>query len=179
LLAKDLEILTTQAVDEHIMVIPSSGNTEKQEKAENKVEKKQRRRKKVPNKTVEKREQAKEKRRGRSSLTSIAKKKAAGQVSAKLQKDSKPLSKKVNKNVVDKHPKPASKSEELTLRPAIKNDEEILKEENKFEKKKVKKKMKRKLEISSETMSKKKAVYRSWEAQQSRKDSQTIRNATH
>jgi hypothetical protein len=32
LLAKDLEILTTQAVDEHIMVIPFSGNTEKQEK---------------------------------------------------------------------------------------------------------------------------------------------------
>jgi hypothetical protein len=71
------------------MVIPSSGNREKRGKAENEVEKKQRRRKKVPNKTVEKREQAKEKRRGRSSLTSIAKKKAAGQVSAKLQKDSK------------------------------------------------------------------------------------------
>jgi hypothetical protein len=64
------------------------------------------------------------------------------------------------------------------LKPAIKNDKEIPKEENRFEKK-VKKKTKRKLEISSETMSKKKAVYRSREAQQSRKDSKTIRNATH
>jgi hypothetical protein len=41
---------------------------------------------------------------------------------------------------VDKPPKPASKSEELTFKHAIKNNEEILKEENKFEKKKVKRK---------------------------------------
>jgi hypothetical protein len=99
-------------VDEHIMVIPSSGNGEKREKADNEVEKKQRR-KKVSNKRVEKREQAKEKKRDKSSLTSIAKRKAASQVSAKLQKDSKPFSKQVNKNVVDKHLKPARKSEEL------------------------------------------------------------------
>jgi hypothetical protein len=171
--AKDLEIPTTQAVDEHITVIPSSGNREKHEKAENEVEKKPRRREKVQNKTVEKREQAKEKRRGRSPLTSIAKKRAAGQVSAKLQKDSKPL----NKNVVDKHPKPSSKSEDLILKHA-KHDEQIPKEENKFEKKKEKKKMKRKLEVSSETISKKKAMYRSREAQQSRIDSQTIRDST-
>jgi hypothetical protein len=45
LLAKDLEIPTTQAVDEHITVIPSPGNREKHEKAETEVEKKPRRRK--------------------------------------------------------------------------------------------------------------------------------------
>jgi hypothetical protein len=41
LLAKDLEILTTQAVDEHIIVIPFSGNREMQEKAENEEEEKE------------------------------------------------------------------------------------------------------------------------------------------
>lgn len=129
--------------------------TDSKEKMENEVEKKQRGRKKDPSKIAEKKEPAKEKKRGRPSLASIAEKKAAGQVPAKLQEDSEPVPKKIKEKVVDETgdlpSESANKVEELTFEPATKNDEEIPKEENEFEKKKVKKKMKRKLEVNSDT----------------------------
>jgi hypothetical protein len=155
---EDVDSFTEATAEKEIKEKPKI--TDSKEKAENEVEKKQRGRKKDPNKIVEKKEPVKEKKRGRPSLASIAEKKAAGQASAKLQEDSETLSKKLKEKVVDEAgdlpPEPASKSEELTFEPVTKNDEEIPKEENEFEKKKVKKKMKRKLEVSSDTESEKK-----------------------
>lgn len=130
---------------------------ESKDKPENEGEKKQRGRKKDQNKVtvMEKKEPGKEKRRGRPSLASIAEKKAASQTPGKPQEESEPAPKKTKEKAVDEsmdlQPVPAIKQEEIIFESVTKNDEEIPKEENEFEKKRVKKKMKRKAEASSDT----------------------------
>lgn len=130
---------------------------ESKDKPENEVEKKQRGRKKDQTKVpaVEKKEPGKEKKRGRPSLASIAEKKAASQTMGKPQEESEPTPKKMKEKAVEENMElqsvPVIKQEEMTFQPISKNDEEIPKEENEFEKKKVKKKMKRKAEANSDT----------------------------
>lgn len=135
--------------------------TEAKDKVENEVEKK-RGRKKDPTKTqvVEKKEPGKEKRRGRPTLASIAEKKAASQGSVKPPEEGEPVSKKGRDKAAEDtgevQSTPVIKQEEASFETSTKNDEEIQKEENEFEKKKVKKKVKRKAEGSSDTEAEKK-----------------------
>lgn len=130
---------------------------ESKDKPENEGEKKQRGRKKDQTKVpaVEKKEPGKEKKRGRPSLASIAEKKAASQTMGKPQEEIEPAPKKIKEKAVEETMElqsvPVIKQEERTFEPVTKNDEEIPKEENEFEKKKVKKKMKRKAEANSDT----------------------------
>ncbi|XP_061172130.1 AT-rich interactive domain-containing protein 4A-like [Saccostrea echinata] len=132
--------------------------TDSKDKTEVEVEKKQRGRKKDPNKTMEKKEPVKEKKRGRPSLASIAEKKAANQVMTKSQEDSEPkkTKEKSAEDIGDVSMVSPNKQEEVAFEPVTKNDEEITREENEFEKKKVKKKLKRKVEGSSDTETEKK-----------------------
>ncbi|XP_062573809.1 AT-rich interactive domain-containing protein 4A-like isoform X1 [Saccostrea cucullata] len=127
--------------------------TDSKDKTEVEVEKKQRGRKKDPNKAVEKKEPVKEKKRGRPSLASIAEKKAANQVTAKSQEESesKKTKEKSGEDSGEVSMVSVNKQEEMAFEPVTKNDEEITREENEFEKKKVKKKLKRKVEGSSDT----------------------------